>query len=247
MYTCAIVEDEEIYAQQLGNLLKTTMMFQDPIIYRTGGEAIRGLEDHDVDFIFLDYKLPDITGHILYAALKPKSTIIMISASRENAAESFDLDCIVDFLVKPFELPRLLRAIKRGVAHIKEQKSTGDFLPKIEAPLFKEYIFLQTGRSTTRFKTSEILYVESYSPYLKIYTNYSCTVVNDRLINLENKLPSDQFIRVHKAYIINIDHITKMDINSIQLGDKKIQVGIKYKSTVKKILLKRKNTHNKTE
>ncbi|OIN58743.1 hypothetical protein BLX24_14410 [Arsenicibacter rosenii] len=180
------------------------------------------------DVVFLDCHLPDMNGLDLISQFSKISKIIVTTAHVNLAVVCFDIDEIIDYIVKPFEFPRFLRAVRRAISDLTPiQKDAED----------KEVIYLKAGRTFARFIVSEILYVEAFGAYVKVYTTQGFTVINQRLAPLlKNELKSKRFIRVHKSFIINSDYLAKIDANKLFIGSTKIPIGITYRTAFTKYL-----------
>lgn len=215
---CIILEDE-IPAQ---NLLKI-FISKVPTLklagtFQTAIDAKEYLNNNTVDFIFLDINLPDILGIDFIKTVKNPPQIIITTAYPKFAVESFELDTIVDYLVKPFSYDRFLKSI-----HKVEQT-----VSRIQTK-FSNYIFLNIDKTLHKVTLNDIFYIESDRNYLTFVTKDKKHVFIDSLKNWTTKLP-DSFIQVHKSYIINLSHIDKIAGNEINIGNHKIPIGRTFKS-----------------
>lgn len=231
MYSSIIIEDERIFAQQLSGFLEQTTLFAPPVFCQSAMEALALLSTTKFDLIFLDYDLPDMTGLDMLRALPQTSPVILVTVHPEPAAESFDLDSVVDYLIKPYGFPRFLRAMRRALGKLNSRDATIE--PTAPAPVNnKKHIYLKTGRKQARFVIDDIEYAEAYGPYVKIHNNQGWFAINDRLSTLETELPATSFLRIHKSYIANINHVIKLDVNHVQIGATKLPIGITYRPAV---------------
>jgi len=196
-------------------------------------EAAAALRNFEVDLIFLDIQLPGITGlHFLRSLIDPP-LVILTTAYAEYAVESYEFN-VIDYLLKPISFERFKRAIN---------KLTDDrifFQNNLEKmPPSTEHIFIKSGSKFFRINFPEIQYVEAMKDYLKIHTADFRLVTLQTMGEMEKILPSKQFIRVHKSFIVGVSHIRTVYGNSIELEKTTIPIGISYKTNVMNFIARR--------
>ena len=193
-------------------------------------EAIPEINKKDIDLIFLDIEMPDITGFEFVKTLPNPPLIIFTTAFSKYAINGFELN-IIDFLLKPIAFDKFLKAINKASMQlsIKNKNAAGQIQIKNNSP--DEYFFVKAGYSIVKINFDEISYIEGLKDYVKIYINEKSLVTKGNIKNIENKLPSDLFARVHKSYIISIDKIEKIEDNHIFIGSKKIPIGLQFKDS----------------
>lgn len=216
---CIILEDE-IPAQNLLkifinkvpdlNLVKT---------FQTAVQANEFLKENTVDFIFLDINLPDILGIDFIKTVKNPPQVIITTAYPNYAVESFELDTIVDYLVKPFSFDRFLKSIQKV-----EQK-----MHRLETKATHNYIFLNIDKTLHKVTLEDILFIESDRNYLTFVTPNKKYVFIDSLKNWNSKL-TDNFVQIHKSYIVNLNHIDRISGNEVNIDSQKIPIGRTFKS-----------------
>lgn len=227
---CIIIEDEipaqklvERYISKLPEL-RLIAAFQSAL------EANRFIKNNAVDLVFLDINLPDISGIQYIKTLSNPPRIIMTTAYPEHAAESFELDTICDYLVKPFSFERFLKAINKVKRDYGAQE-------EISASLIEEEsIFINIDKTLHKVKLREILYIESDRNYITLQTNGGKFTLIDSLKNWIEKLPQEDFIQVHKSYIVNCKQIGKITGNVVFLEKDRIPVGRTFKTGLRKKL-----------
>lgn len=188
-------------------------------------EAITYLQQHKVDLIFLDIKMPDINGIDFLKALSKPPMVIFTTAYSEHAVQSFELDA-VDYLLKPFSLSRFLKACNKA----KELFDLRNQIPESKA----DFIFIKDGYEQVKVFLSDILYIEASGNYTQIH------LANDKLLSsritineLTDLLPSKQFIRTHRAFIIAKDKISKYDRSQVWIGKELLPIGTTYLPNLK--------------
>ncbi|TCP28007.1 LytTR family two component transcriptional regulator [Tenacibaculum skagerrakense] len=214
---CIILEDE-IPAQNLLKIfISKVPTLQLVGTFQTANDAKEYLNEHTVDFIFLDINLPDILGIDFIKTVKNPPQVIITTAYPKFAVESFELDTIVDYLVKPFSFDRFLKAIQKveKAISITQAKSSNN-------------IFLNIDKTLHKVNLDDVLYIESDRNYLTFVTKHKKYVFIDSLKNWSTKL-TENFIQVHKSYIINVHQIDKLAGNDIYIGINKIPIGRTFK------------------
>jgi len=222
---CIIIEDELPAQRILQNYISKIPDLELIGSFQSALEANTALQNEKVDVIFLDINLPDITGIQYIRTVPHPPAIIMTTAYHEHAAESFELETICDYLVKPFSFERFLRGInkvKKNETSISEKTA--------EKEKSTEVFFLNIDKTLHKIYMEDILYVESDKNYVTIITKIGKYSYLDSLKNWMQKLPEDSFIQVHKSYIINLRAIEKISRNIIFIKDSKIPIGRMFKS-----------------
>lgn len=235
---CLVVDDEELarrlvisYCERLPHL-EVVGQAANPI------EAMQLLRTHDVDLLFLDIQMPEMTGTEMLRVLRRPPAVILTTAYSTYALESYDLD-VVDYLLKPFSFERFLRAVNKaedGLRPSAEQTqeavlsspaSTTENAPAA-APTFQ---LVKSEHKVFRIPHQDILYVESAREYVIYHTAKGKTMALGALKKLAEELPAN-FIRVHKSYIVARDKVEVLEGNMLRIGEKNIPVGASYREKV---------------
>ncbi|RZL40383.1 MAG: response regulator transcription factor, partial [Pedobacter sp.] len=182
-------------------------------------EAITYLQNNKVDLIFLDIKMPDISGIDFLKSLSNPPMVIFTTAYTEHAVQSFELDA-VDYLLKPFSLSRFLKACNKSHELYNLRNN------KVEAK--SDYIFVKDGYEQVKVDLSDILYVEASGNYTQIQLKDKLISSRITINDLADLLPKNNFIRCHRAFIISKDKVSKFDRNQIWIDDKIIPIGATY-------------------
>ena len=199
--------------------------------FQSALEANAVLLEEPVDLVFLDINLPDISGIQYFKTLIDPPAVIMTTAYQEHAVESFELDTICDYLVKPFSFERFLKAINKT----KRKTVLGSASQGREKEAV-ESIFLNIDKTHHKIGIDDILYIESNKNYVTITTKTGRFSYLDSLKNWAAKLSGKCFVQVHRSYIVNYLEIDKITGNQIFLKGQKIPVGRVYKSSLLKKL-----------
>ena len=170
--------------------------------------------------MLLDINLPDISGLDFIKTIKNPPKIIMTTAYPDYAVDSFELDTIVDYLVKPFSFDRFLKAINKAENRINHQEKTQ-----------KKAIFLNIDKTIHKLYVEDILYIESDRNYVTFFTQNKKLSVIDSLKKWAEVLSSKQFIQIHKSYIINIKKIEKYSGSNVFINTQKLPLGRTYKNS----------------
>jgi DNA-binding LytR/AlgR family response regulator len=222
-FKCLIVDDEELgrmlienYVQRLG--LTIVAQCRNPI------EALKVMQTNEIDLIFLDIQMPEMNGLQFIKSLNYKPLIILTTAYAEHALESYTLD-VVDYLLKPIRFERFTLAVNKAMERYRFRTEMANDNEIVE----KGILLVKSEHRIHRLKLSDILFIQSMSEYVSFHLSGSRILSLGALKSLENELPANLFLRVHKSYIVAIDKIDFLDGNTIQVGKEKIPVGPSYK------------------
>lgn len=232
-YNSLIVDNESVFSQQLNAFISQTTCLNKPLIAQSASQAFAILLTTPIDLLFLDVQLPDMSGLDLLKALPKPPTVIITSARSDMAVDFFDLD-VADFLLKPYNYSRFLRAITRAIKHTVPAPLPNP-VRKVSPPS-REDIYLKSGRRLERFAYQDIHYIEAYGLYTKLHTADGVFAVSRRISSLPEELPTDQFIRIHKSYIINIAHLKRVELKQVWIKSTKLPIGITYRPAVDELL-----------
>lgn len=219
--TCIIIEDEIPAQNILKNFLKKLPDMELIATFKAAIEANNFLKSETVDLVFLDVNLPDISGIDFIKTVKNPPAIIMTTAYPDYAVSSFELDTIVDYLVKPFSFDRFLKAVNKAKDRLEvSNKTTTDE---------SEVLFLNVDKTLHKIVLDELVYIESDRNYITVVTTKQKLSYIDSLKNWNEKLPSNQFIQTHKSYIINSKFVDKIAGNEIYVNSNRLPIGRTYK------------------
>lgn len=196
--------------------------------YTNAHEAAISIQNDKPEILFLDIQMPEIKGTDFITTLVYKPAVILTTAYSEYAVEGYSLDAI-DYLLKPIPFDRFLQAVNKAARYFQTEKP-------VEKENQKDYFFVKSGYKSVKINFEEILYIESSREYVTIFTEANKYLHLESLKNMENLLPGNNFLRVHKSYIINIRYITAHYGNTIEIKDQEIPIGRAYKENIQKII-----------
>lgn len=227
---CIIVDDEPLARQVLRDYIKNLPSLEIVSECRNAIEAASFLHQNKIDLMFLDIKMPGLSGLDFLKTLSNAPKVIITTAYSEYALQGYEYS-VLDYLLKPFSFARFLKAVNNlQVNPIEETKNP--------LPQKIDFIFLKADKQEHKVKFSEIRYLEASGNYIKVHTDKSSILVSDKMKYMEEKLPTDKFIRVHRSFIVLISKIEKIDGNMLKIGKDYIPIGKLYKMEVEKIINK---------
>ncbi len=230
---CLIVDDEELARTLLENYigrvpsLELVGKCKDPM------EAIETLQENPIDLIFLDIQMPGLTGVEFVKSMKQKPLVIFTTAYPDYALEGYSLD-ITDYLLKPFSFERFVQAVNKAIEQLNLVKSakSNDLVDATESQ--KGYILVKSEHKIHRIKLTDIRYIQSMREYVAYYLPTGRILSLNSLKSLEENLPSDKFIRIHKSYIVAIEKVGTLEGNMVHIGKEKLPIGASYRDAVLK-------------
>ncbi len=241
MITCIIVDDDQFSVNALKKYASQIPFLDVKLATTSAIEALQMISNQPIDLLFSDVFMPELNGMDLIKAVKGKCKCVLITAYSDYAVEGFS-EGIVHYLTKPVPFPKFLEAAQRVEALINLEKKALKIIPeKLEKE--QKYIFVKTGQKGLKVKVNfeDILFIEGMKNYVGINTKDGEKILT--LMNMkdfEEALPKDDFLRVHKSYLIAIDSITAIEGNNAVLGNLTVPIGITYKDTVQNIFNKMK-------
>ncbi|MEX2235619.1 MAG: LytTR family DNA-binding domain-containing protein [Cyclobacteriaceae bacterium] len=229
---CLIVEDEPLARNLLSDYVKKVSYLE---LVEASSNPLRALEvlrNNQVDLMFLDIQMPEITGITLLKTLQKKPLVILTTAYSEYALESYDLD-VVDYLLKPITFDRFLKAVDKASQRINPPAVAQDQVaPEPGSP----FVFIKDGTKLVKINYDDILFVEGLKDYVTIVTKTQKIVSLQRLKVLETQLPADKFLRIHHSYIIAIKAVDTIHKGEVQIGTHFIPISDSYKKAFKEFI-----------
>lgn len=186
-------------------------------------EAMQILEENNIDLLFLDINMPDIDGLQFLKSIKSRPLVIFTTVYREYALDGYDFD-IVDFLLKPFDFERFLKAVNKANNLISKTSRLPVVQPKVQ-----QYIFIKADYKLMKINVDDILFVEGLKDYIKIYTRQKLYLTLMSMTAIEEKLPAGEFFRLHRSYIISLSKIDSISRHRVIIGEKFIPISLPYR------------------
>ena len=231
---CLAIDDEPLALQKLSNYVKKTPYLQLLGACQSALEAKEIMQKEWIDAIFIDINMPDLNGMEFVKQMDRPPMVVFTTAYSEYALEGFKVDA-VDYLLKPFGLQDFLRAAQKVRHRYELENPAPPTNPNEEAVgIDADAMYLKSDYKTVRINISDIRYVEGMSEYLKIYLEgeKKPLIVLLSMKRLEERLPSNTFMRIHRSYIINLKKIREVNKNRVVLGeDAYLPIGDLYKET----------------
>jgi DNA-binding LytR/AlgR family response regulator len=233
-YNCIIVEDEPLASEVLTDYIKQVPFLELKKCCTDAIFAMETLQSEKIDLIFLDIHLPKLKGLEFLDSLKNPPKVIVTSAYKEYAVQGFELN-VIDYLLKPIRFNRFLKAVN---------KLTTNEEPNIRTPVpvhnERNYFFFNVGKKRVKVYPDEILFIESLREYVRITTKEKNVLTKFQLNQIEEILPKDNFIRVHRSFIVAKDKISAFTSTDVEINNKAIPIGRSYKELVISLLEKSK-------
>lgn len=226
---CLIVDDDELSRMMLEHLVQQSGLLQLVSSCSSAIEALQVIQKKTVDVMFLDVEMPEMSGLELVKSLKRKPDIILVTAREHYAVEAFDVE-VTDYVVKPVTLPRFLKAVNRVV----ERRRFSEASPGKEPG--QDALYVKVKTQLVKIPTSDVLWVESNGDYVIIHTERENHVAHTTMKDMEQRLPRERFMRVHRSFIVQLAAIKAIEETLIVIGKKLIPIGETYRSTLLKQL-----------
>jgi len=226
-YNCIIVEDEPIAAEVLEDYIRQVPFLKLKKICSDAIYAMEMLQNEPVDLIFLDIHLPKLKGLDFVKTLKHPPRIIITSAYQEYALQGYELN-VVDYLLKPVEFSRFLTAVNK----LKQQDNNKTNQPIPLAADDRAHLFFNVNKKHVKIYLDDILYIESLREYVKITTRDKAILTKIQLGEIEEMLATNNFLRVHRSFIVSKNKIESFSPSEIEINGTQIPVGRNYKELV---------------
>src|SRR6218665_2387456 len=228
---CVLIDDEPLAIKVLQNYFTHFTDFEVIATFNNSLEALDFINSTPVDAVFLDINMPMMTGFELISLIESKTKVIITTAFREFAAESYDLD-VLDYLVKPIPLPRFIKCIHKITTEYNLKNNI-----KVETAKGDSHIFIKVDKKMMKINIEEILFVEGMKEYIKVVTPDKTYITHKSLTSLSEELPAERFLRIHKSYVIALNKVKSIEGNRVQIQSYNIPIGRNYSKEVKNKIL----------
>lgn len=222
---CLIVDDEPMARDVIRRYIEKV-----PVLHLAGecGNAIDAmvfLHNQTVDLIFLDIRMPHLTGTDFVKSLRNIPKVIFTTAYKEYALEGFELN-VVDYLLKPIRFDRFLRAVIKAFPQKNEELTNNHVAaPLQEKKVNSGFIYLKADRKMIKVMLDDILYIESARDYLKVFTHNGSIITRQTISSIEAMLSESEFIRIHRSYIVSIKKISSFTHETVEIGKIELPIG----------------------
>jgi two-component system LytT family response regulator len=223
-FTCLIVDDEPLARKLIASHVAKIDSLS--LLQECGNavEAGNVLRARKIDLIFLDIQMPELTGLQFMKTVKPSTSVIFTTAHREFASDAFDLD-VVDYLLKPISFERFSRAVNKFF-----EKHSAAIESKSSA-VEEKFVYLKADRKTHKVLLDDIIFIESLDEYVKVHLADSVLVTRENITSFESALSRRNFVRIHRSFIVNINLITTITAEGVEIGKKLFPFGRAYRKS----------------
>ena len=225
--TCLIVDDEPLAQDIIENYLTNFSFIKLVAKCDNALIALDWIKKQKIDLVFLDVSMPFISGIEFIRTLKNPPAVILTTAHKEFALEGYELN-VVDYLLKPISFERFLMAINKLTLDVPETPK-----PVITNARNDSFIYVKSEKKNVKILLKEILFIESLKDYIKIHTGDKTIITQVPISTIEQRLP-DNFLRIHRSFIVAKDKITAYTQHDPEIGKLQIPIGRNYKTIVVK-------------
>ncbi|MCJ8167375.1 response regulator transcription factor [Pontibacter sp. E15-1] len=224
---CIAVDDEPLALDILESYIAKLPFLKLVRTCSSATEAMQALQDEQIDLMFLDIEMPELTGIQFLNILKHQPLIIFTTAYPDYALEGFNQDA-VDYLLKPIPFDRFLKAVTKAQERLQRHEKTPD-APAPSAPHEQDFMFVKADYKSVRVDFKDILWIEGLKDYIIIQTKDQKIITLLSMNKMMEKLPEAKFLRVHRSYIVSLQKIESIEKSRIRIGPKEIPIGEVYK------------------
>lgn len=214
-YTCIAIDDEPLALEKIVSfigrmpMLKLVEQFDNPV------KALAYLGEHQIDVLFLDIQMETMTGLDLLAALPYKPQVVLTTAYSEYALKAYEFE-VTDYLLKPYSFERFAQAANKAVKRISEKMAVNDSAP--------EFIFVKADYRLVKIMLSDIIFIEGMRDYRCIFTTNGKIITQQTFTSFEKQLPVNQFVRIHKSYLVSLSKIESIEKHRVKIGKELLPV-----------------------
>jgi DNA-binding LytR/AlgR family response regulator len=226
-YSCLVVEDEPLAAEILVDYIKQVPFLELRGVCSDAIFAMEILQGEKIDLIFLDIHLPKLKGMDFLESLKVMPSIIITSAYKDYALQAFDVG-VIDYLLKPIRFNRFLKAVGK----VNQPNRARPAEPAAAVPTERKHVYFNVGKKRVRIYFDEILYIESLRDYVRISTPEKSILVKYNITEMERVLSNENFLRIHRSFIVSKSKIMAFTATEVEIGGKQIPIGRSYKDLV---------------
>jgi DNA-binding LytR/AlgR family response regulator len=227
---CLIVDDEPLARDLIRGHVEKLENFEVIAECSDAMKALNVLREKQVDLMFMDIQMPQITGIEFLKTLKHPPKVIITTAYREYALEGFELD-VVDYLLKPITFERFLKSVNKFYQMNQDDVQVVTSVVTDKLPE-ESFIYVKENKKVVKVYLSEIKYIEGLSEYVQLFTDKRKIITKTSMAQMEEKLPAENFLRIHKSFIVSIGKIEAFTANTIEIQGKELPIGRSFKNAV---------------
>ena len=231
---CIIVDDEPMARDVVRRYIQKIPTLKLMGEFGNAIEATIFLQEQSVDMIFLDIKMPQLSGIEFVRSLRNVPKIIFTTAHKEFAHEGFELD-VIDYLLKPIRFDRFLRAVNKAFPQKLQEVEVITSVASEENKPATSFIYLRVDRKMIKVLLDDVLYIESDKDYVKVFTGKGFIITRQTIASVEAMLSESQFIRVHRSYIVSLNKLKSYTAETVEIGNKEIPIGKLYRNNFLKL------------
>jgi DNA-binding LytR/AlgR family response regulator len=235
MIRCLAIDDEMLALDLIEDNIKKVPFLELVQKCKSAIEAMEVLRTQSIDLIFLDIQMPDISGIQMLRSLNNKPLVIFTTAYSKYATDGFDLD-VIDYLLKPYAFERFLKAVNKVHEYMDLRERTASHSNVRDVLASPNFLFVKADYKLYKINLKDILYVEGLKDYVKIYASDKPIVTQISMKALEEKLPSQDFIRVHRSFIVAFSKIDFIQKHMLTIGKKEIPISEHYRDQLFNII-----------
>ncbi len=233
IFNCIAIDDEPHALKILQAYISKTPFLELEASFQSPLEAIPFLEKNKVDILFLDIQMPELTGLQFLNILKMRPAVILTTAYSEYALDSYEYD-VEDYLLKPYSFERFLKAVQKIHKNKKTDSIENSTTKNLSDETAPNTIFIKGDAKNKYYQVeiSNITCIEGLRNYLAVYQKDAKKIVTLQSMKaIEEELPSDRFVRIHKSFIINMDHVEMVEGNAVTIGEKRLPIGGSFRNS----------------
>lgn len=216
--TCLVVDDEPLAQKGLWEYIKEVPFLEPVAVCNSAAQAYPVLHSGTVDLMLLDIEMPGLSGIDFLKSLQHPPAVIFTTAYPEYAVQGYELD-VIDYLVKPVSFQRFLKAVTKAKDFLSNKKADSD-----QPPVTRDFCFIKVGYQVEKINYNDILFIEALQNYVAIYIKDKKLISYLTLTHMEDQLPVNLFVRIHKSYIVSLPKIEAICGNKVIVGAHKLPV-----------------------
>jgi len=229
---CIAIDDEPLALDIIEDYVSKVEFLELEAKTTSAIEALKIIKSKSIDLVFLDIQMPELSGFEILESLDDKPLIIFTSAYDDYAVDSYNYNAI-DYLLKPFSFARFLKSVEKAQKLFISNQSEQEIIGKKEKV---KYIFVNVDGNIIKLFLNDILFIKSLTDYIEIKTSGKKYIVRESLKDVEKTLASNNFIRVHKSYIVSLSKIDLIEGNTIKIHNEEIPIGRSYRNTLLNVI-----------